>query len=66
MLHAYEKACGKTLPYVIDPRRPGDIAECYAEPKKALEEMGWSAKLDIEEMCASSWKWQSTNPNGYK
>ena len=66
VLHAYEKACGKPLPYVIDPRRPGDIAECYAEPKKALEEMGWSAKLGIEEMCASSWKWQSTNPNGYK
>ena len=66
VLHAYEKACGKTLPYVIDPRRPGDIAECYAEPKKALEEMGWQAKLGIEEMCASSWKWQSMNPNGYK
>ena len=66
VLHAYEKACGKTLPYVVDPRRPGDIAECYAEPKKALEEMGWSAKLGIEEMCASSWKWQSMNPNGYK
>ena len=43
VLHAYEKACGKTLPYVIDPRRPGDIAECYAEPKKAFEEMGWKA-----------------------
>jgi len=66
VLHAYEKACGKTLPYVVDPRRSGDIAECYAEPKKALEEMGWQAKLGIEEMCASSWKWQSTNPNGYK
>ena len=66
VLHAYEKACGKTLPYVIDPRRPGDIAECYAEPRKALEEMGWSAKLGIEEMCASSWKWQSMNPNGYR
>ena len=65
VLHAYEKACGKTLPYVIDPRRPGDIAACYAEPKKALEEMGWQAKLGIEEMCASSWKWQSMNPNGY-
>ena len=65
VLHAYEKACGKTLPYVVDPRRPGDIASCYAEPKKALEEMGWQAKLGIEEMCASSWKWQSTNPNGY-
>jgi len=66
VLHAYEKACGKTLPYVVDPRREGDIAECYAEPKKALEEMGWEAKLGIEEMCASSWKWQSGNPNGYK
>ena len=66
VLHAYEKACGKTLPYVIDPRRPGDIAECYAEPTKAREEMGWEAKLDIEEMCASSWKWQSMNPNGYR
>jgi len=66
VLHAYEKACGKTLPYVIDPRRPGDIAECYAQPKKALDEMGWKAELGIEEMCASSWKWQSMNPNGYK
>ncbi|MBR2894569.1 MAG: UDP-glucose 4-epimerase GalE [Oscillospiraceae bacterium] len=66
VLHAYEKACGKTLPYVVDPRREGDIAECYAEPKKALEEMGWQAKLGIEEMCASSWKWQSSNPNGYR
>ncbi len=65
VLHAYEKACGKALPYVVDPRRPGDIAECYAEPKKALEEMGWQAKLGIDEMCASSWKWQSMNPNGY-
>ena len=66
VLHAYEKACGKSLPYVVDPRRDGDVAACYAEPKKALEEMGWKAKLGIEEMCASSWKWQSMNPNGYK
>ena len=65
VLHAYEKACGKTLPYVMDPRRPGDIATCYADPQKALEEMGWRAELGIEEMCASSWKWQSMNPNGY-
>ena len=64
ILHAYEKACGKTLPYVIDPRRPGDIAECYADPAKALNEMGWQAQYGIEEMCASSWK--SMNPNGYK
>ena len=66
VLHAYEKACGKTLPYVVDPRRPGDIAECYADPKKALEEMGWKAELGIEEMCATSWNWQSNNPNGYR
>ncbi len=66
VLHAYEKACGKTLPYVVDPRRPGDVAQCYAEPKKAWEEMGWKARLGIEEMCASSWKWQSMNPNGYR
>ena len=66
VLHAYEKACGKTLPYTVDPRRGGDIAECYAEPTKAKNEMGWEAKLGIEEMCASSWKWQSANPNGYK
>ncbi|HIT31596.1 MAG TPA: UDP-glucose 4-epimerase GalE [Candidatus Enterenecus stercoripullorum] len=65
VLHAYEKACGKTLPYVIDPRRPGDIAECYADPTKAWEELGWQAQYGIEEMCASSWKWQSANPDGY-
>ena len=66
VLRAYEKACGKTLPYVVDPRRPGDIAACYADPKKAWDEMGWKAELGIEEMCASSWNWQSKNPNGYK
>ena len=65
ILHAYEKACGRTLPYVIDPRRDGDIAACYADPKKAKEELGWEAQYGIEEMCASSWKWQSQNPNGY-
>ena len=66
VVHAYEKACGHELPYVIDPRRPGDIAACYADPAKAREELGWEAQLGIEEMCASSWKWQSSNPNGYK
>ena len=66
VIHAYEKACGKTLPYVIDPRRPGDIAECYADPTKAREELGWEAQYGIEEMCASSYKWPSMNPNGYK
>ena len=66
ILHAYGKACGKELPYVMDPRRPGDIAACYADPQKAWDEMGWKAQYGIEEMCASSWKWQSQNPNGYK
>jgi len=66
VLHAYEKACGKTLPYSIDPRRPGDIAVCYADPAKAKNELGWEAQYGIEDMCASSWKWQSMNPSGYK
>ena len=66
VIKAYSKACGKDLPYVIDPRRPGDIAECYADPTKAREELGWEAEYGIDEMCASSYKWQSMNPNGYK
>ena len=66
VLHAYERACGRQLPYVVDPRRPGDIAMFYADPRKAREEMNWEAKLGLDEMCASSWKWQSMNPNGYR
>ena len=66
MIHAYEKACGHELPYVMEARRPGDIAACYADPTRARDELGWTARLGIEEMCASSWKWQSMNPNGYK
>ena len=66
ILHAYEKACGRKLPYVVDPRRAGDLPEFYADPRKAREELNWTAQYGIEEMCASSWKWQSMNPNGYK
>ena len=66
VLHAYERACGKTIPYVLDPRRPGDIAACWADPSRALAELGWQAEYGIDEMCASSWKWQSMNPNGYE
>ena len=66
MIKAFEKACGKTLPYKIGPRRSGDIASCYAAPDKAKKELGWEAKFGIEEMCASQWKWQSGNPNGYE
>ncbi len=65
VLRAYEKACGRSLPYVVDPRRAGDIAACYADPRRAREELGWEARYGIEEMCASSWKWQSMNPDGY-
>ncbi|MFR8549225.1 MAG: UDP-glucose 4-epimerase GalE [Lachnospiraceae bacterium] len=65
VLHAFEKACGKTLPYEIKPRRAGDIAQCYADPSKAKEELGWEAQYGIDEMCADSWRWQSMNPNGY-
>ncbi len=66
VLHAYEKACGKTLPYEIKPRRAGDIAACYADASKAKKELGWTALRGIDQMCADSWKWQSTNPNGFE
>ncbi|MDO4941728.1 MAG: UDP-glucose 4-epimerase GalE [Lachnospiraceae bacterium] len=66
VLHAYEKACGKTLPYQIKERRAGDIATCYCDATKAKDELGWIAEKGIEEMCADSWRWQSNNPNGYE
>lgn len=65
VVKAFSKACGKELPYVIKPRRPGDIAACYCDPAKAKAELGWEAEYGIEEMCADSWRWQSQNPNGY-
>ena len=65
VLHAYEKACGKKIPYVVDPRRAGDIAVNYCDPRKAFKEMGWKAEKTIEDMCADSYRWQSRNPKGY-
>ena len=65
VIHAFEKACGHKLPYSVKPRRAGDIAACYADASKAKNELGWSAKLGIDEMCASLWKWQTQNPKGY-
>lgn len=62
---AFEKACGHPIPYEIKPRREGDIAICYCDPQKAKEELGWTAKYGIDEMCEDSWRWQSTNPDGY-
>lgn len=65
VINSYSKACGKELPYTIKPRRAGDIACCYADPKKAREVLGWTAEHDLDDMCISSWVWQSNNPDGY-
>lgn len=65
IVKAFEKASGVKIPYEIVARRPGDIAEVYADPSKAFKELGWKAQLGIEDMCADSWRWQSNNPNGY-
>ena len=65
VVKAFEKASGKKIPYVIQGRRPGDIATCYSDPSKAQKELGWKAERGIEEMCEDSWRWQSQNPNGY-
>ena len=66
VVHAYERASGQTIAYKIAPRRSGDIASCYADPRLAFDLLGWQAKLGLEDMCASSWRWQSANPNGYQ
>ncbi|MDP3280625.1 MAG: UDP-glucose 4-epimerase GalE [Nitrosomonas sp.] len=66
VVQAFEKASERSIPYRIAPRRPGDIASCYADPKRAFEMLGWKAKFSLEEMCASSWHWQCTNPKGYQ
>ncbi|MED9933138.1 MAG: GDP-mannose 4,6-dehydratase, partial [Catenibacillus sp.] len=66
IVHAFEKACGKEIKYAIKPRRPGDIATCYSDATKALNELGWKAERDLDEMCEDSWRWQSMNPNGYR
>ena len=65
IIHAFAKACGKEIPYVIDPRRPGDIATCYSDPTKAKEVLGWTAEKTLEDMCRDAWNWQSKNPDGY-
>ncbi len=65
VVQAFEKVSGIKIPYSIVERRPGDIAECYADPSKAMEQLNWRATRGIEEMCADSWRWQLNNPNGY-
>lgn len=65
MVKAFEKASQKPVPYKIVSRRPGDVAQCYADPSFAYETIGWKAEFDIEKMCVDAWRWQSNNPNGY-
>jgi len=64
-VHAFEAASGKTIPYEVVARRPGDAAVSYADPTKAREELGWTAEFDLERMCADAWRWQSNYPMGF-
>ena len=66
MVNAFEKVNGVKIPYVIAPRRDGDVAECFANPAKAKEVLGWTAGKTLEDMCRDSWRWQSNNPTGYE
>uniref|UniRef100_A0AAX7VF09 UDP-glucose 4-epimerase n=1 Tax=Astatotilapia calliptera TaxID=8154 RepID=A0AAX7VF09_ASTCA len=65
MVKAMEKASGKEIPYKIAPRRGGDVASCYADPRVAEKELGWKAQFDLERMCEDLWRWQSMNPTGF-
>jgi len=65
MIKAFEKVSGKAIPYQIVDRRPGDIANCYADPAYAAEKIDWKAECELDEMCEDTWRWQSQNPDGY-
>ena len=65
IVKAFSKACGKDVPYVIDARRPGDVAQCFSDPARAKEVLGWVAEKNLDDMCADAWRWQSNNPEGY-
>jgi UDP-glucose 4-epimerase len=65
MLHAFERAVGRELPYEIVGRRAGDVAASYADPSRAETELGWRATRTVDDMCADTWRWQSQNPQGY-
>ena len=66
IIKAFSAACGKEIPYVIDPRRPGDVATCYSDPSKAEKILGWKAEKNLDDMCRDAWRWQSKNPDGYE
>jgi UDP-glucose 4-epimerase len=65
VVKAYARASGRDVPYQVVPRRPGDVAACYADPTLAQQLLGWRARHDLDRMCADSWRWQSLNPNGF-
>jgi UDP-glucose 4-epimerase len=65
IVRAFEQASGQSVPYRIAPRRSGDVASCYADPQRAFELLGWRAERGIDAMCADTWRWQRSNPNGY-
>jgi UDP-glucose 4-epimerase len=65
VLKAYGDVIGRSIPYQVVDRRPGDIATCYADPTLAEKLLGWKAERSLEQMCADSWRWQSQNPMGY-
>ena len=65
MVRAFEAASGQPVPYRIAPRRPGDIATCYADPSKAERDLGWKAQRGLQQMMQDAWRWQSLNPRGY-
>ncbi|MCK0115438.1 UDP-glucose 4-epimerase GalE [Isoptericola sp. S6320L] len=65
MLHAFERAVGRELPYEVGPRRSGDLPAFWADPTRAQEELGWRAEKSIDDMCADTWRWQSANPQGF-
>ena len=65
VVRAFERACGKSVPLEMAPRRPGDVAACFADASLAASTLGWQTELDIERMCADAWRWQSRNPDGY-
>lgn len=66
LVNGMARATGKPVPYVIAPRRPGDVASVYADPAMAEELLNWKAELGVDEMCQDTWMWQSTNPYGYR
>lgn len=66
VVHAFEAASGRSIPYEIEERRAGDVAVCYADPTFAKDALGWTSALSLQQMCADHWRWQLQNPNGYR